>query len=1305
MDERFLPANGKRIRQLRVARGWTQKNLAQKIGCAKRTIENAEKSRRVRPRTILELAQVLKVEPTEIVLTDDTLRRSDPVDIAPIVVTHLALVPPPAPADRPVTQGPRLFRQVLRDHRLRTALFCAVIVLASIPSDGRKKPPSATLGDEAVLTPAKQLLVSSAVYDPARSDFDLPQEVRELLSETHKVQFEVAVKADRKASNVEFCISPPSDVVYLGTGDLGNADADIRFMRPRRTNRGNEECWTLDRMDQNRTFILRYNGLRKAPPELRQETSGEGLGIVPHNGFSIRSAAYHPLLDPNRSEGAPAVVRQAPYLTISAMHQGNFTRGQTKAAYIVTVANETSAGVTNAPVEVKDFLPVGLTLISMSGKGWECNKSTCVRTDRLNAGQAYPSIIVLVNVSNSAVSPLSNVVSVSGGSTAPSRNCVIAGCPDVAQDVTIIDPHSTASVKPPSSDIGETKQNASLYTAGAVGSRSLGEDRDGTDTPSSTPQTTEAVLIGNPADTNSAELANRMVEAANAIELVVSAQKPTITTLSPNSATGGGSAFALTVNGSGFVTGATVQWDGFALPTTFVSSTQLTASVSASLITTAADANVTVTNPGGAVSTGSFMVAPQTHWTTLADVAWEVDNDEYLVINSDGSWSLTDPAGHPPYGVFVNGYPQISGSNWEGFTRYNAFPVSGTVASWDVELIGGQAPRCPGVGSGSNPQSTVSAISSSSTSVTIHAGDYSACGGIAARGPAAFTLRISYLPFNVYVNPAFAVMGISYSPPGGNASSFVNYQTSGLVGDTTVISKSFQDAFEQSASGLPNLECANPAVANSCQLAVIGSDASDIVQRTTRSSGVAIDGTNSTGRMTIEASNSHDSDDHDYDIIWLWLDPAAHIALSTTGTFGLWNGYTYDANNRSDLDVISIYVGALNGNLLATGEQADISSRSWVSLRSQSAPEESLPIAGVDYTDILRADPFGYKSHESNPAYSPFQCYFPTMNLGTNSPVSADDRYTLSAISESPQSIPYQQAPLGSASDLTYDYVLVAEPSLFAMYQENLYGTFMFWPDPYLAIANPTPKNATLQSRPSFLSSSPGSATARGPAFTLTVNGSGFSSRSVLQWNRATFSRTYHGPNRSRVIGQSGLAVATASGPVASYLFPHIAFGGAWQITFTFVNGTTHSAACATSFYSDSGSAPPLLFDGSISGPLNSTDADSMVQYSGRPPAIFAAGDERLKVRLVDSGGARVAVTTSDTSDGSQRPLRVTIISDGGADLSVWSTIAGSDSARVPARGLPHRHRHHPLDSRVFVANAAVVLIGASRRRVRRRRL
>jgi hypothetical protein len=83
---------------------------------------------------------------------------------------------------------------------------------------------------------------------------------------------------------------------------------------------------------------------------------------------------------------------------------------------------------------------------------------------------------------------------------------------------------------------------------------------------------------------------------------------PLIMQTSPDFAAPGGAAFVLTVNGTGFVSGAAVLWNGSARATTFVSSSQLTASILATDISTARTASVTVVNPapGGGTSNVAF---------------------------------------------------------------------------------------------------------------------------------------------------------------------------------------------------------------------------------------------------------------------------------------------------------------------------------------------------------------------------------------------------------------------------------------------------------------------------------------------------------------------------------------------------------------------------------------------------------------------------------------------------------------------------------------------------------------------------
>jgi hypothetical protein len=76
------------------------------------------------------------------------------------------------------------------------------------------------------------------------------------------------------------------------------------------------------------------------------------------------------------------------------------------------------------------------------------------------------------------------------------------------------------------------------------------------------------------------------------------ASQPALNTLSPSTATAGGPAFTLTVNGTNLVSGAEVRWNGAARSTTFVSATQVRAAITAADIAAPGTAQVTVVNPG-----------------------------------------------------------------------------------------------------------------------------------------------------------------------------------------------------------------------------------------------------------------------------------------------------------------------------------------------------------------------------------------------------------------------------------------------------------------------------------------------------------------------------------------------------------------------------------------------------------------------------------------------------------------------------------------------------------------------------------
>ena len=140
---------------------------------------------------------------------------------------------------------------------------------------------------------------------------------------------------------------------------------------------------------------------------------------------------------------------------------------------------------------------------------------------------------------------------------------------------------------------------------------------------------------------------------------------PTLSSLSPASATAGGAAFTLTVTGTGFVSGSGVRWNGSARTTTFVSATQLRASILASDIAAAGTASVTVVTPapgGGTSNALSFTITASNPLPTLSSLS-----------------PASATAGGAAFTLTVTGTGFVSGSGvrWNGSARTTTF-VSAT---------------------------------------------------------------------------------------------------------------------------------------------------------------------------------------------------------------------------------------------------------------------------------------------------------------------------------------------------------------------------------------------------------------------------------------------------------------------------------------------------------------------------------------------------------------------------------------------------------------------------------------------------
>ena len=101
---------------------------------------------------------------------------------------------------------------------------------------------------------------------------------------------------------------------------------------------------------------------------------------------------------------------------------------------------------------------------------------------------------------------------------------------------------------------------------------------------------------------------------------VTPANAPTVSSLSPTSATVGGAQFTLTVNGTNFLSSSVVYFGDRALATTFVTATQLNATVPAAVIASPRTTSVVVYNGrggGGQSNVTTFTVTPSATSPTI----------------------------------------------------------------------------------------------------------------------------------------------------------------------------------------------------------------------------------------------------------------------------------------------------------------------------------------------------------------------------------------------------------------------------------------------------------------------------------------------------------------------------------------------------------------------------------------------------------------------------------------------------------------------------------------------------------------
>jgi hypothetical protein len=228
------------------------------------------------------------------------------------------------------------------------------------------------------------------------------------------------------------------------------------------------------------------------------------------------------------------------------------------------------------------------------------------------------------------------------------------------------------------------------------------------------------------------------------------------------------------------------------------------------------------------------------------------------------------------------------------------------------------------------------------------------CGGGTAGGNS-FTV----VPKTVtgYINPKYMIVGVTYAPPGPSSS--VSYLNSTIVSTTNSVSNTFTNAF------MTSLTTAAMANLKGWQAGISTTISSGFTQTSTSSNSLELDESVSRSYSTSGAANPYTGINHDYDIVWVWLNPVELFTLNQDAAGHLlslqWNGHGVSTLDQPSPDIYPMYVGWLNGDIAMTPSQAAPIRRTWAAGElwpTGKGPGLTGPGAGTEFETIAKADPY-----------------------------------------------------------------------------------------------------------------------------------------------------------------------------------------------------------------------------------------------------------------------------------------------------------------------------------------------------------
>ena len=250
-----------------------------------------------------------------------------------------------------------------------------------------------------------------------------------------------------------------------------------------------------------------------------------------------------------------------------------------------------------------------------------------------------------------------------------------------------------------------------------------------------------------------------------------------------------------------------------------------------------------------------------------------------------------------------------------------------------------------------------------------------------------------------YLNPKYVILGVTYAPPG--PSSFVQYSTTTFLSTTNALMNSTSSANAWSVSVAKSF-----GIGSFLNGKLTSTNSGSYTQQSSATSSITLSAQTVNTTKTVGTANAFSPVNHDYDMIWLWLNPVVILTVNPTAKTVTWDGYGVDAadQNMNVMDIWPVQVGYLNGDFgtLDPGD-AQVLARSWAVGYLTWPSGEAPGLTQADFDQILLADPFAASS------------YAVTVPAGSNT--TADGRFTLAAsASGTATTFDYKQADPGETA-------------------------------------------------------------------------------------------------------------------------------------------------------------------------------------------------------------------------------------------------------------------------------------------------